>query len=175
MNEDSASLTSVRSPFQLCLLLRGCSHALLILTHFLRRSTGAETDTYSPAVKAVLANLSNAMARNSPNADDKRWLQNDSMWSELQRWINSTDALQYDIDESYKEQDWWTIGTMCSIVGAVAFPGCWGPQGETWISHLGWDDAPVRGKTNASRGAKPLSEEILREIGHSVLGFHLSS
>ena len=81
------------------------SLALLILTHFLRRSTGLEIGTYSPLVKAALSNFSNAMARNLPNVVYKHGVQKDSICGELQRWINSMDALQYDIDESHKEQD----------------------------------------------------------------------
>ena len=69
MINDIANSTDLLT-VQVCLLLRGYSLALLILTHFLQRSTGAEIDTYSPEVKAVLSNFSNAMARNLPYVVD---------------------------------------------------------------------------------------------------------
>ena len=47
---DTASCTGVRTPFHFCLLLRGYSLALLILTHFLRWSMAAEIYTYSGSV-----------------------------------------------------------------------------------------------------------------------------
>ena len=70
MINDIANSTDLLT-VQVCLLLRGYSLALLILTHFLRRSTGAEIDRYSPEVKAVLSKFSYAMARNLPNVVDK--------------------------------------------------------------------------------------------------------
>ena len=54
-----------RFPFQLCLLLRGDSLALLILTRFLRLSTGAEIDTFS-CRNGSTVELANAKAHNLP-------------------------------------------------------------------------------------------------------------
>ena len=59
-------------------------------------------DTYSGVVKAVLSNLSNAMARNLPYTKDKFGVQKGCQRPALDP---VTGPLHYDMDETPKEQD----------------------------------------------------------------------
>ena len=143
MTGDTASCTGVRIQLNFCFLLRGHSLALLILTHFLRRSTAAEIDTYSPEVKAVLSTFFNAISCNwlaqcgrqtlSPKGFHVRWIgafdQIDGCFTVRHRWVVKRTRL---MDHWNRVFDWW-LRCLRFLLQANVYVELW--AGEATLSH----------------------------------------